>query len=364
MEKIFGLEEQVEQVNDNKKNVNNDYSNTSEIINNVLKGFNNNHALVQDIVLLSSFINDDWSQPIAVETYESVIGFNPFTGDNIQLEFSSYIEIDIVLFGKRIPYHIIASIIYEMERKKMFSNRFDDQRERIQYNLEVLKDKFEINNVALIMLDKIASHCELSFIQSMFISDSVKNVTEQANKTKETLNEIKATKGQIYTEFVGILGIFSALIFGLFGGFQGVTSILTVIADSSINNFGKIIMIASVIMTAIITLIYFMIKWIGILMDKPVKSCKCKQTESCNHSFYEINSSYINAIYIIGIFFIFGFFIEILNFFNVSSYISDNGLVIFIIILVIVLIMLRILFLVFSSLTGRKINTIFNFFKK
>lgn len=120
-----------------------------------------------------------------------------------------------------------------------------------------------------------------------------KTEKQQMNSIKETtkdLEEIKNIRGSIYTDFVAILGVFSAFITFLFGGIE----IFRAIFDKDVNldqmNITKTLFIAIIFMAILITLLYVLLFWVSQISGKQLNGTLI-ETSRClagikNHSFY------------------------------------------------------------------------------
>lgn len=93
--------------------------------------------------------------------------------------------------------------------------------------------------------------------------------------------EIENTKSQIYTDIVSILGIFSALIFALFGGLNLVSS-LSKLQDVRL---GKVLLLSSFVAISLIVLIFLLLNGISSMVGKQMKSC-CNKA-NCNHTLFQ-----------------------------------------------------------------------------
>jgi len=86
------------------------------------------------------------------------------------------------------------------------------------------------------------------------------------------------------SEFISMLGIFSALIFGVFGGFEAFKTIFTNIDKASVD---MVIIDSSILLLGLIILIFLLIQSISILSGKNFLACGCKNISECDHKFYE-----------------------------------------------------------------------------
>ena len=342
---LFQIEEDASNPDDQKVKLGDD-----DLTLRVVKKINSNldGKYKSEVIIFTSLINDDWKDQIEVSKYSETIGYSPMEGvATIQGMFDWYVfELDI--FENRIPYNVIASIVYEMNINSLFSDNFDTQRDRIDYNLDVFAKN--IDNPPKLLGKyggKIASHFELSYIQSKFIKESVANVTKQAEEAQnkleeieETLGKIKNTKGQIYTEFITILGIFSALMFGMITGFNSLTEALGEIANADLH-IGKVIMGISAIMMGLVSFVYVLLKWIGALIDKPLEDENDNLPKGLNgfQLFFLKNKFFVSVNFILVVLFLVGIILFVSSVSGITFSLTRNKagalyLIAFIIILI------------------------------
>ena len=239
-------------------------------------------------VLISffSFINDDWTQSSdKYNVYHEImpdVYVDNVTGGALKGQFIKYLS-DKKVTQERIPFHILSLIIYRMsESTGSISTGFEDEKTRMNRNKsEITKYNPDLSQ----LIGKIINHCELSVMQADFIKKNMRDVNLQSIEVKSNLEALNETKENLYTDYVAILGIFSALIFGLFGGFQGLSTGLSAITES--DNIGKIIVGSTTIMIGLLTVIYCLVQWIGHLIKRPLRSCGCSQNIECHHGVYK-----------------------------------------------------------------------------
>lgn len=255
-------------------------------------------------------------------------------------------------FLKKIPYDIIAKYVFES------NERYDEDNELLNFNLEKIVEISESVNADNIkkFADKVKGNYKLSKEQKQYIQSNIDALNTEVASARKEVNSIKTivnetqlksenfikdskilneemikTKDKLLSEFVGILGIFSALIFGLFGGFEGLSTSLALIAEDT--SLGKTIMASSAVMIALISFTYTMMQWVGKLIDKPINSCGCPQGNDCKnkHSFADRHATYLIVIGITILSFLTGLLIMVGKSTGITSIISDwkNGYILF-----------------------------------
>lgn len=190
---------------------------------------------------------------------------------NTMLEIISEIPND-----RRISYGKISKLIFTLGTIGNIFNESNDN--EINLNANHANDSKKI--------DKINDHINLSIIQLNQILEATKKANQISNQTLKDIASIKEIKGQIYSEFIAIIGIFSALIFGLFGGFEGIKGVLSLFEED--DKFGIISMYCGLVTLMIVTITFALIQFVGRLIGRNLKSCcyktdcKCKPQDKYN----------------------------------------------------------------------------------
>lgn len=226
-----------------------------------------------------------------------------------------------------IPYEIIAEYVYSHENSI-------EENEKLNSNIDLIISKFsgtELQKDILIKnLDKIKSNYLLAQTQKKYIlknsqdakndlKDIIPELKKLANETSElttTNNELKKqsavtedvlkkvrqevddvrdTKSSIYTDFIAILGVFSAFVFVMFGGIDVARAIFDIGNDLQTIDLSRMITIACLMLIGILTLMYSLLLWIAIITGKNFGNCHSPECiNGCNsiwhffkrHSFY------------------------------------------------------------------------------
>lgn len=104
------------------------------------------------------------------------------------------------------------------------------------------------------------------------------------DSVKRDINELKEEKNNIYTQFVTILGIFSAIIFASFGGLEILKNILGNISEASTP---KLIVFSSFSIAGIISLLFILFNGLSRLTGKSIRSCDCEKNNiDCEHTVF------------------------------------------------------------------------------
>ena len=244
-----------------------------------------------------------------------------------------------------IPYDYIADFVYQNEN----SNELN---ERLNKNINYLSSTVGADDIARKSildknLKKIGSNYSLSQIQKSYIKkvakevekglknvnnqlDQVSTLIQDAKKqsddsnnilgdaqtkldkvdsllkdTKEQSDKIEQTKSSIYTDFIAILGIFSAFVFVMFGGIDIARAVFDIGDDLLNMDLSRMITIACLMLICVITLLYSLLLWISRITNKEIGNCmssKCK--EGCSYKWQHLflrHSFYVSLIVILVI---------------------------------------------------------------
>lgn len=235
---------------------------------------------------------------------------------------------DINRFNSPVPYDLLTTYIFknDIDNADELIALFDFSEEKFKGNIENYDEYKNVEN----FFDSIRRHVNLAVIQQKHIMESSKEALEisrqaetkievaelnlrileaKINKANKTIKEMEKIKGSIYTEFIAILGIFSALIFGLFGSFDGLSK--AIIEISSNWSMGKVLIISSGIMLSLTLLIFALLQWVARITGRKLNSCDCyKNGKECNHSLFKRHRTLFSAIFSFIFVFILGEYIE------------------------------------------------------
>lgn len=147
---------------------------------------------------------------------------------------------DIIELGNywHVPYQLITKNIYNMD----ISNR-----NRIKNS--IIERFNDIDEEHEKILEDTLRHVELAIIQKEYIDKNMLSANSELKEINNELEEIQDTKSKIYTDFITILGIFTAITFAIFGGLQLIGNALgNLTGDITLSKVGSILIIASVIL--------------------------------------------------------------------------------------------------------------------
>ncbi|HEM3968566.1 TPA: hypothetical protein U1V46_000167 [Streptococcus suis] len=197
------------------------------------------------------------------------INHQTFKGSKIGEDNQNILEQAIIAFYKLLEHTKLAHSQYQSLYQKT-ENELDD----LEKNLS--------NSVH-----------DLSQFKSSFITD-------KEDITKE-LEKIKETKSSIYTDFIAILGVFSAFIFVMFGGIEIMRAIFDISEDLVELKLSKIITISSLVLAGVLILMYSFLLWLARITGKDLGNChKCQdkcQKKLC-HVFYR-HSFFLGILFLL-----------------------------------------------------------------
>lgn len=149
----------------------------------------------------------------------------------------------------------------------------------IRDEFTMIESDSSIKNLFIKRCKDLENEFETYINQKQYIDSNLEDLNDRYNTELKRLNELQQSirttekelsdiKKNTYTDFVAILGIFSALVFGLFGGIQTAGSIsILLVEDHSIS---YIVMTLSIIVLFLtfFTLLLFIL--LGHIINKPI----------------------------------------------------------------------------------------------
>lgn len=179
-----------------------------------------------------------------------------------------------------VPYEKITQIIYKLSDNQIdgIVHSVDEKLANIKAQSEDQKDE----------IDKVRSdtirHMHLAIVQKQYIDSNL----AQANKG---LKHIKTIKDSIYTDFIAILGIFTAITFATFGGLQLIGNIFGKVTIFKLKNIGGALMLGAIFLLGMYLILIALLIGISKLNDK--------KYYLSNNSVYIITTSFL-TIFTVG----------------------------------------------------------------
>ncbi|AQP41527.1 phage protein [Streptococcus gallolyticus] len=229
-----------------------------------------------------------------------------------------------------IPYDQIAGVVYENENSDennevlnlnielilstysggCFDN-LDKNLRKIQnnYTLAQVQKEYIIKNSekarSLLQdlkpsLEKLLQQTEQFQVANTNLSNNLSTIENTIGETQKELDDVRDTKSSIYTDFIAILGVFSAFVFVLFGGIEIARVAFDIGDDLQTMDLSKMITISCLMLIGVLTLLYSLLLWIARITDKKIGHCMVEECENgCKHKwkhFYMRHSFYFTIV--------------------------------------------------------------------
>lgn len=314
-----------------------------------------------------------------------------FSSGTLDDSKSKYLEKGIIAAFQKgnwhAPYEIITDKIYEGNYNcddliNQVGEKFNslDVQNIIKNNSDINMNSDSLNKFIIKMNNDISRHIRLSNIQKNYINKNVKNSRELMletvaelesikktrcetdselkiirNKTKETYEELKKVqeiKKGIYTDFIAILGIFSALLFGMFGGFDSLKEILSNLHNTSISTT---LICFSSLMLGLLCLIFLLVQSIAKLTGKDTLGCEHHEIdEHCSCSIIRKYPVFIYSMLLFSTVLIISCVIRFFDHNKLYKAVSIYWIIAVILTIVILFVFYKIGVLEFSFITNKK----------
>lgn len=159
-------------------------------------------------------------------------------------------------------YDVISRCIYEYDDeeienvKRFFKDDVPLSEPSFQRIQKELDDNGKSYNIEV--FGKFQKHVNLACIQREFISNNMIEAREMAKEASEVASEASGIKTKIYSEFIAILGIFTAISFAMMGSLQLLGTIFNDVSNPTDKKLGYI-MEAGGIYLVIMSLLIFVL---------------------------------------------------------------------------------------------------------
>lgn len=148
---------------------------------------------------------------------------------------------------------------------------------------------------AIVCLGKAIEHARLAHIQfdNLYLEtqkmvndtslrlkklqDDMPEIEQKIKESEEQITNFSKKQSSIYTDFIAILGVFSAFVLVVFSSFFGLVKILENLNTTGLSILQTLIM-SAIVMSFLITILYSLMYWVSLIIEKPIfKNCtKCK----------------------------------------------------------------------------------------
>lgn len=139
-------------------------------------------------------------------------------------------------------------------------------------------------NLALLQYKTFLKKIDDMQMKTDKLSNEAKDLSIELNKKGQKLDNVTKKLNSATANFISILGIYSALIFGVFGGFDAFKSIFDNMKKTPV---ATILIDGSVLMIGLITLVFILLQSIGILSGKAYLACGHANSKECDCPFYK-----------------------------------------------------------------------------
>ncbi|WFM81260.1 hypothetical protein [Streptococcus ruminicola] len=219
-----------------------------------------------------------------------------------------------------IPYDQIAGVVYENENSDenneilfgnislILSSYKGNSYENLEKNLRKIQNNYTLAQVQKEYIIKNSKNAQRLLLEQKCFSEDLdkklKALDETTEKIGSDVDDIHDTKSSIYTDFIAILGVFSAFVFVLFGGIEVARAVFDIGDDLQTMDLSKMITISCLMLIGVLTLLYSLLLWIARITDKKIGYCMWKGCEEgCKHKGWHAplrHSFYLALVAILG----------------------------------------------------------------
>lgn len=275
------------------------YKNLREIISSYLKASYEEFEK-QIVGFIDNLFSESQNLTLSTISYSSITGIVYQIDDDNSKDLSQLCNILKVGLKSHYDNKMKNEKIEDIDKESELAKRYTIIKKTIEHlDLAIIqKESLYLTQKAEIQNSKDDIHQISNGIAS--VKEEIKDIKDEAQNliesTKDSLNDLKVTKGQIYTEFVAILGIFASIIFGVFGGFQ---EIQVIGKNLNTTPIPKLLIFSSLVMLGITLIIFLCFNAISKLTNKPLRSCNC-EAGKCNCNFRKRHPTifYSSCIYL------------------------------------------------------------------
>ena len=149
----------------------------------------------------------------------------------------------------------------------------------IQYDGLYLETQTIVNSLQS-KLQSANSELEETKTKLIDLQDNMQKADSEISKYERKLKILRAKQSSIYTDFITILGVFSSFVFVMFGGFSALSDIIQSVSYSTVS-LTKTLLISSSLFGFLITVLYSLLYWVSIIVDKPFFQYECDCEKPC-----------------------------------------------------------------------------------
>ena len=149
----------------------------------------------------------------------------------------------------------------------------------IQYDGLYLETQTIVNSLQS-KLQSANSELEETKTKLIELQDDLQKADSEISKYEKKFKVLRAKQSSIYTDFITILGVFSSFVFVMFGGFSALSDIIQSVSYSTVS-LTKTLLISSSLFGFLITVLYSLLYWVSIIVDKPFFQYECDCEKPC-----------------------------------------------------------------------------------
>lgn len=219
---------------------------------------------------------------------------------------------------KRIPYNVVAEFvisILKMEEKADFT-AFLSAIDSVLSDIIADRQKYSVDYDAFVCFYKAHEHAILAnkqfnafYIEAMNTSNvlegKLSRYGEKLNGYEDSLQNYESRMKESSTDIIAILGVFSAFVFVMFGGFSALSEILENLSNKDVS-LGSTLLMVSVLSWMILTIVYSLLYWISVFSGRAFVFAKDKKNHALGvfekHGYYLFLSLILLIIFGVSIY--------------------------------------------------------------
>lgn len=180
--------------------------------------------------------------------------------------FKGFLKNDWTFKNGEIPYDIMTNFI--------FHSGIEYPEQTVSSNIDFLiqnwekAKKFETMQDCQTIMQKVMNHTRLAFTQRDTFQSMVNEAQLTVSKLNENVDKIQKKTAKISVEFTTVLGLFTSIVFALFGGVQVVANLLNSNKPLTARDLGNNIVLASIATLLVFLLLISLLSGISKITEK------------------------------------------------------------------------------------------------
>lgn len=224
--------------------------------------------------------------------------FDYLDGEIIVEDFNGLYDMTKDITPAALPYAELTTIVFKVNDDEIFEYFIAKMEELYKKKFYELKDSTSLHKedfTALSAIAKSLEHLNLAITQKNNLYKEQKTklneldslgskMTSDLENHKRELGQYKAKYDKLTIDFLSMMGVFSTIIFAVFGGLSQIGAIGDNLASTPIT---KILMYLSLSSITLISIVFISFNAISKLTGMNLRSCSCSIHENCDHKIYE-----------------------------------------------------------------------------